>query len=97
MGSHQTNPRCVPHSAKLYSRPHVPLYICSDIFAAYQLEYQKRFKEEADKAPVIDTPNGPVKIVRVGNNPPVTVPVVLVTKKAPVADDVKFRHIFGMR
>lgn len=64
---------------------------------AYQLEYQKRFKEEADKAPVIDTPNGPVKIVRVGNNPPVTVPVVLVTKKAPVADDVKFRHIFGMR
>ncbi|KAF8440114.1 hypothetical protein BGX38DRAFT_1318290 [Terfezia claveryi] len=64
---------------------------------AYQLEYQKRFKEEADKAPVIDTPNGPVKIVRVGNNPPVTVPVVLVTKKAPVVDDVKFRHIFGMR
>lgn len=64
---------------------------------AYQLDYQKRFKEEADKAPVIDTPNGPVKIVRVGNNPPVTVPVVLVTKKAPVAEEVKFRHIFGMR
>ncbi|RPB28278.1 hypothetical protein L211DRAFT_371641 [Terfezia boudieri ATCC MYA-4762] len=64
---------------------------------AYQLEYQKRFKEEADKAPVIDTRDGPVKIVRVGNNPPVTVPVVLVTKKAPVVDDVKFRHIFGMR
>ncbi|KAI5808966.1 hypothetical protein DFH27DRAFT_246683 [Peziza echinospora] len=62
---------------------------------AYQLDYQKRFKEEADKAPVIDTPSGPVKIVRVGNNPPVTVPVVLVTKKAPV-EDVKFRHIFGL-
>lgn len=57
---------------------------------AYQLDYQRRFKEEADKAPVIDTPNGPVKIVKVGNNPPVTVPVVLVTKKAPVVDDVKF-------
>lgn len=64
---------------------------------AYQLEYQKRFKEEADKAPVIDTPSGPVKIVRVGNNPPVTVPVVLVTKKPAVAEDVKFRHIFGMK
>lgn len=63
---------------------------------AYQLEYQKRFKEEADKAPVIDTPAGPVKIVRVGNNPPVTVPVVLVTKKAPVAEEVKFRNIFSL-
>jgi len=59
----------------------------------YQSEYQKRFKYEADKAPVIETPTGPVKIVRVGNNPPVTVPVVLVTKKAPVVED-KFRHIF---
>lgn len=46
---------------------------------------------------MIDTPSGPVKIVRVGNNPPVTVPVVLVTKKPPVAEDVKFRHIFGMK
>lgn len=66
---------------------------------AYQLDYQKKFKEAADKAPVIDTPNGPVKIVKVGNYPPVTVPVVLVTKKAPVAppEEVKFRHIFGMR
>ena len=44
---------------------------------------------------MIDTPNGPVKIVRVGNNPPVTVPVVLVTKKAPVEPDLKLRTLFG--
>jgi len=50
----------------------------------WQLEYQRQFKAEADKAPVIDTPNGPVKIVKVGGYPPVTVPVVLVTKKAQV-------------
>jgi len=52
----------------------------------WQLEYQRQFKAEADKAPVIETPNGPVKVVKVGGYPPVTVPVVLVTKKA---------HVFG--
>ena len=56
----------------------------SHFYQEWQLEYQRQFKAEADKAPVIDTPNGPVKIVKVGGYPPVTVPVVLVTKKANV-------------
>lgn len=58
----------------------------SHFYQEWQLEYQRQFKAEADKAPVIDTPSGPVKIVKVGGYPPVTVPVVLVTKKA---------HVFG--
>ena len=64
---------------------------------AYQLQYQKLFKEEADKAPVIDTPNGPVKIVKVGNNPPITVPVVLVTKKPVVVEEGSRFNLFGRR